>query len=206
MANKDSAGTGKGPWPDTRSLRWPPEGIEAKSASKSKAETEPVVPFELAPAPDGSGVLVATPLLEVPNPEWSPPESTTAAAVVEEPPLPEPAPEPAIATDGSCQAAQILAELRSLRKAVEELTVTVKKLGDSGAKPANLPVPVPTRAPSDHMARQAIREYFLRHQGETIYPAQIAEALRLPILKVAELCENLAQRGQLSRDSAMTRP
>ena len=60
---------------------------------------------------------------------------------------------------------------------------------------------VPVRMVSDHQARAEIQEYFLRHQSETVYPAQIADALNLPVLKVAELCESLAARGQVIRNS-----
>ena len=65
MADK-GGGAGKGHWPDMRSLRWPPEGVEAVP-SRVGASGEPVIPpFELAPDPRGTGAVVAVPIPERP--------------------------------------------------------------------------------------------------------------------------------------------
>ena len=164
-----------------RSLGWPPEGVESKPPAEGAAAV-PVTPFELAPDPGGSGALVAVEVEQPPR-------------LVEV--LPEPAAPPAAVAEGD--GAQILKELRSLRQAVDALTVAVRSLGDSGA--ARATGAVAARHLSDQQARQEIQEYFLRHQNQTLFPAQIADALGLPLLKVAELCEAMATRGQISRDA-----
>ncbi len=221
MADKGGS-SGKGPWPDMRSLRWPPEGVEAVPKGAG-ASNEPIIPpFELAPDPRGTGGVVAVPIPERP---------LEVVTVNETPPLPPavatlPTPEiaadtsfpdaavpaslphgaavaaeaPGAAVDGSCQAGLIVAELRALRSAVEALTAAITGMGVSRPRTAPGTGVVPVRVVSDHQARAEIQEYFLRHQGETLYPAQIADALNLPVLKVAELCEALALRGRISRN------
>ncbi len=207
----NGGGSGKGRWPDMRSLRWPPEGVEARPAEPGASEAAAIPPFELAPDPRGTGAVVAVPIPETP-PEIEclgdfpgapvtaesrvpPPEATPAPA-----PVASAVPVPSAAADGPCQAALIVSELRALRGAVEALSVAITGIGGAGVRAAPGTGVVPVRAVSDHQARTEIQEYFLRHSGETLYPAQIADALNLPVLKVAELCEGLALRGQVSRN------
>lgn len=173
MAENQGGASGKRGWPDARALGWPPEGVEAKPAP-----ADAVPPFELAPDPGGSGALVAV-------------------AVDQPPPAVEPPAESAAGPDA------VLQELRALRQTVAALSAEVKALRDSGARPAGANGLVPARGVSDQQAGREIQEYFLRHPGETLYPAQIADALGLPVVKVAELCEALARRGQLGRASAV---
>lgn len=172
MSDNQGGAAGKRGWPDARALGWPPEGVESKPAA-----ADAVPPFELAPDPAGSGGLIPI-ALDAPPP------------VVE-----------AGVDSGADGSAAVLQELRTLRRMVETLSAEVKALRDSGGpRPASGFGLVPARGVSDQQARQDIQEYFLRHQGETLYPAQIADALDLPVLKVAELCEALALRGQLNRN------
>ncbi len=216
MADK-GGGAGKGHWPDMRSLRWPPEGVEAVP-SGTKASGEPMVPpFELAPDPRGTGAVVAVPIPERP-PEivvlGDAPRAEAVAASSERPvqaALAEVAEDSTAAVQGGSidgggdgvsprQAALILSELQALRGAVEALTAAIQGKGGVALGGGNARA-VPVRMVSDHQARAEIQEYFLRHQSETVYPAQIADALNLPVLKVAELCESLAARGQVIRNS-----
>ncbi len=214
MAEKGGS-SGKGRWPDMRSLRWPPEGVEVTPGGTGSAGAPVIPPFELAPDPRGTGAVIAVPIPEVP------PEIVTLSESLAGPPVaavassPEGggqasvpdsvvAPAPVVA-EGACQAVLIVSELRALRGAVEALTAAIAGIsgagvGGAGPRPATGTGVVPVRVVSDHQARAEIQEYFLRHQGETLYPAQLADALNLPVLKVAELCEALALRGQISRN------
>lgn len=176
MSEIQGAAAGKKGWPDARSLGWPPEGVEAKPAAEGGDPA--VTPFELAPDPGGSGTMVAVAVGKAP-------EAPAAAAV------------------GAETVARILEELGELRRAVEALSAEFRSLRESaGARGAPAGALVPARIVSDNQARQEIQEYFLRHSGQTLFPAQIAEALDLPVLKVAELCESLALRGAVRRDAA----
>ena len=167
MTDNEGGAADKRTWPDMRSLRWPPEGVEHDPEVKVKTEDMPP-PVEFAADPTGSGELVPVPVGGSP---------------------PEPAPE----------GERILAELRSLRKAVDGLAGMLRGLADSGRIGGGGGASGPARSVSDHQGRQEIQEYFLSHPGRTVYPKEIAEALNLPVLKVAELCEAMAQRGQISR-------
>ncbi len=212
VTDKAGGASGKGQWPDMRSLRWPPEGVEAKPDAAGGEGPGPIPPFELAPDPDGTGTLVAVPVPERPpvievaalpeSPALSPAPTLAPASRVQEPTPVKSAPaETPVGPDGACQASLIVAELRALRGAVEALTAAIVGTGaGGGVRVAPGTGIVPVRTLSDHQARAEIQEYFLRHQGETLYPAQIADALNLPVLKVAELCETLALRGQISRN------
>ena len=166
MTDKEGGADERRAWPDMRSLRWPPEGVELAPEAKSRPDDVPP-PVEFAADPAGSGELMAVPVGGLP------PES---------------------AGEGE----RILAEVRALRLAVDGLARTVRALTESGrvGAPGG-----PQRSISDHQGRQEIQEYFLKHPGRTVYPKEIAEALNLPVLKVAELCEMLALRGQLSRNA-----
>ena len=209
MAQTGGGASGKRAWPDMRSLGWPPEGYEPKPGESAEdhppgpAEAggaaepagEAIPPFELAPDPGGSGGLVAVPVpepprlittLEQPTAGPSATEAVDAAGA-------EPSPE------AGDRDAAILAELRGLRRAVDALAAAVRGLGEAGVRPAVAAATLPARQLPDHQALQEIQDYFLTHPGETLYPAQIAHALGLPALRVAELCEALAGRGQLAR-------
>ena len=170
MTDNEGAAVDKRGWPDMRALRWPPEGLEVDPEAKKADELVPPVEFSADVA--ASGAFVAVPVAEA--------ESA--------------------ATDVANQGALIVAELRSLRRAVELLSGTVKALSDSGrVGGGGGGGSGPARCISDHQGRQEIQEYFLTHAGRTVYPKEIAEALNLPVLKVAELCETMALRGQISR-------
>ncbi len=174
MADNEGGGADKRGWPDMRALRWPPEGVELDPEAKPKPDDLPP-PVEFAADPGGSGTLVAVPVGE-------------RIPAVAEP-----------ASEGE----RILAELRSLRQAVESLAGTVRTLSDSGRAGGGGGgggSSGPARCISDHQGRQEIQEYFLNHAGRTVYPKEIADALNLPVLKVAELCEAMALRGQISRN------
>lgn len=182
MTDNEGAAADKRGWPDMRSLRWPPEGVELDPEAKAKPD-ELVPPVEFAADPAGSGAFVAVPV------NGRPPVAEPAAAEV-----------PA---DPAERAALILTELRSLRQAVETLAGTVRALTDSGrvgGSGGGTGSSGPARCISDHQGRQEIQEYFLNHAGRTVYPKEIADALNLPVLKVAELCETMALRGQISRN------
>ncbi len=174
----DGGAADKRGWPDMRSLRWPPEGVELDPEAKANSG-ELVPPVEFAADPAGSGMFVAVPV--------------GAAAVAEA--------EAETEVDAAGVGAVILTELRALRKAVEDLSGLVRALSDSGrvGVSAKGGASGPTRSISDHQGRQEIQEYFLNHAGCTVYPKEIAEALNLPVLKVAELCETMALRGQIAR-------
>ncbi len=192
MTDNEGGAADKRGWPDMRSLRWPPEGVELDPEAKAKAD-EMVPPVEFAADPGGSGTFVAVPVPERPRVVETLGGPPAEAVVVE----PE-----AAAPDPAHQGALILAELRSLRQAVEALSGTVRALSDSGrggGGGARGGAAGPARSISDHQGRQEIQEYFLNHAGRTVYPKEIAEALNLPVLKVAELCETMALRGQISR-------
>ena len=168
MTDNEGAAADKRGWPDMRALRWPPEGLEVDPEARKADEMVPPVEFSADAA--ASGAFVAVPVAE----------AESAAA------------------DVANQGALIIAELRSLRRAVELLCGTVKALSDSG-RVGGGGGSGPARSISDHQGRQEIQEYFLTHAGRTVYPKEIAEALNLPVLKVAELCETMALRGQISR-------
>jgi hypothetical protein len=210
VVTDQDGGSGKGKWPEMRSLGWPPEGIEPKPADENTGEAagagggaDSITPFELAPDPAGSGALVVVPVSQ-PTPET---DGEAAADVA-----PEPEPEPtqtdsasatANATGHGCAAALVVEEVRALRRAVDDLTAAIRGLSHPSAAQ---PSPVVhagdvTRSITDAQARQDIQEYFMRNLGQTLYPAQVADALNLPLLKVAELCETLAVRGQISRNT-----
>ena len=205
MAGNRSGAAGKGRWPDMRSLRWPPVGVEAKSSAVGE-EPEAIPPFELVPEAGGGGPVavagceaVAEPLMAAaPTAPSGTKKGGTMSAKVEAAPMG--------VAEGGCQGALIVEEVRALRRAVEALTKAIAGLGGAagaatgGVRTAPGAGVVPVRSVSDHQARHEIQEYFLRHQGETLYPAQIADALNLPVLKVAELCETLAMRGQVNRN------
>ena len=178
MSETEGGAADKRGWPDMRSLRWPPEGLEVDPEAKAGAG-ELVPPVEFAADPAGSGAFV-------------PVAAAERSLVVE-------APAEGGAVDPAHQGALILSELRSLRQAVEALAGTVRALSDSGRVGAGGGASGPARCISDHQGRQEIQEYFLNHAGRTVYPKDIAEAINLPVLKVAELCETMALRGQISR-------
>ncbi len=176
MTDNEAGSADKRGWPDMRTLRWPPEGVEGTPLSKARADAL-VSPVEFTADPERSGMFVAV--------------SGTENTVME----PEPEPIPA---DPAEQGVLILNELRTLRKAVDTLTGIVRTLSSSNRIGGGGNVG-PARCISDHQGRQEIQEYFLNHADRTVYPKEIAEALNLPVLKVAELCETMALRGQINR-------
>ncbi|MEI6557078.1 MAG: hypothetical protein WCO00_01625 [Rhodospirillaceae bacterium] len=190
MADNEHGAADKRGWPDMRTLRWPPEGIEVDPEAKA-TPVAVVPPVEFAADPAGSGAFVPVPV----------PDRLRTPETVVAPPAETPPADGAIAVVGAeAQGALILSEVRSLRQAVDALTATVRALSDSGRVGAGGGGGGPARSVSDHQGRQEIQEYFMRHPGRTVYPKEIADALNLPVLKVAELCEALAQRGQISRN------
>lgn len=99
--------------------------------------------------------------------------------------------------------AEVTRELAGLRRAVGELTAAVRDLAARGV--AQIPA-APAAAPAadrmtEEQARAEIREYFLTHRDETIYPEQIAKALNLRLLQVMDICESLAGDGLLNRQA-----
>lgn len=183
MAGNEADTRGKGHWPDMRSLGWPPDGVETTAKAKAPGAgvvDSPIQPFELAADPGGKGGLVVVPVPESPTRNDYPPaqddlESRSVNGIA--------------SASGGCQAMAILQEVRALRLSVESLTATVKALTLPAEARAGEMRAGETRASlrniSDLTARQEIQEYFMHHQGKTIFPAEIAEALHLPVLKVA---------------------
>ncbi|CAK0763345.1 hypothetical protein WCLP8_3570003 [uncultured Gammaproteobacteria bacterium] len=97
---------------------------------------------------------------------------------------------------------ELAGELAGLRQAVGELTAAVRDLvarGPVAAVPTVAMVPVVADRMTEEQARTEIREYFLTHRDETIYPEQIAKALNLRLLQVMDICESLAGGGLLHR-------
>ena len=61
MTDNEGGAADKRTWPDMRSLRWPPEGVEHDPEVKVKTEDMPP-PVEFAADPTGSGELVPVPV------------------------------------------------------------------------------------------------------------------------------------------------
>lgn len=211
---------GKRQWPEMRSLRWPPDATDAGEGAAT------VTPFEVVPDPSGSGRMIVTPVQSNRQSQESDPEEYSEATdgpEGEDGDMADAEGTEAGATGPgeprSADAAALIREMRALRRSIETLTSALAVVGSAaptrpgsggsspGANAGSLVTTgsalrsalVPVRDIPDTQAMEEIQNYFLHHQGETIFPAAIADTLGLPLLKVAKLCEILATSGRLSR-------
>lgn len=94
------------------------------------------------------------------------------------------------------QNTEVLRELKALRAAVDTLTAAIAhstRLGTAGDPPA-------PRLAADDGLKARVKAYFEEHDGETLYPDDVAEALDLDLLTAIEICESLVREGRLARD------
>ena len=80
------------------------------------------------------------------------------------------------------------------RERIEVLEQEVAELREA----VGLDRPAP-RNVSKAQAKKEIRGYFAKHDGELIYPDDIADDLNLEMQQVIEICEALAEEGKIAR-------
>jgi hypothetical protein len=92
-------------------------------------------------------------------------------------------------------------KLDSLRSQLDEV---LRELDGTKARVAALeeewraPDELELRDLRDDEAKREIKAYFEEHHGETLYPDEVAKALRLDVLQVIHLCQELAREQQIA--------
>jgi transcriptional regulator with AAA-type ATPase domain len=90
-------------------------------------------------------------------------------------------------------------EIALLRAAVTELTELIglqRDAAEARGKPVRI---LPKKAISDDAAKAKIKAYFEQRHGQTVYPSDVAEELRLEYSRTVRLINELESNGQVAR-------
>lgn len=86
------------------------------------------------------------------------------------------------------EAHQALAdEINELKKEIAQLKIAIE------------PEPPQIREISDAKAKSEVRAFFNEHDGEVIYPDDVAEVLNIDLMQAVRVCDALAKEGKIAR-------
>ena len=94
-------------------------------------------------------------------------------------------------------------DVGTLLKAYQAITDEINELKTEIAllKNAIEPEPPKIRAISDAKAKSEVRAFFKEHDGEVIYPDDVAEVLNIDLMQAVRVCDALAKEGKIAPEN-----
>lgn len=81
----------------------------------------------------------------------------------------------------------ITAEMNELKREIAQLKNAIE------------PEPLQIREISDAKAKSEVRAFFNEHDGELIYPDDVAEVLNIDLMQAVRVCDALAKEGKIEQ-------
>ena len=94
-------------------------------------------------------------------------------------------------------------DVGALLKAYQAITDEINELKTEIAQLKNAiePEPPQIREISDAKAKSEVRAFFKEHDGEVIYPDDVAEALNIDLMQAVRVCEALTKEGKIAPEN-----
>lgn len=101
---------------------------------------------------------------------------------------------PVVAGVGVDHLGMLLKSHQAITNEINELKKEIAQL-----KNAIEPEPAKIRAISDAKAKSEVRAFFKEHDGEVIYPDDVAEVLNIDLMQAVRVCDALAKEGKIAQ-------